>query len=241
MTPIKRQTPLQIVNVSLAGSERDYDEDVTFLEQPFHLRRVGTSGDVEAAKRLVRSLAADADVLAVTGIREAKVAGLYTGRLHAIEEVKAATRLVPVTDGHALRDVLQEWAVRQVHGQMPGYWANARVVVLGGSNHARVVRSLRDHTENFEFADPLLRLDLHNRVDRNAVLNAAVTVGGWPVRRLPSAVRDQLRAPGRGVSTSMARRALPDSHVVVGTYDELHAFDLGDLHGKTVISSSISD
>ena len=88
----------------------------------------------------VRRLAADADVVAVTGLREARVAGLYSGGLEALDRVKGATRLVPVTDGHALRDVLQEWAVRQVHAQMPGYWVNARVVVLGGGVIERAAR-----------------------------------------------------------------------------------------------------
>jgi predicted amino acid dehydrogenase len=239
------QHPLQVVNVSLAGPERDYDRHVTFLERHFHLLREGTGGDLAAAAEKVRRLAADADVVAVTGLREARVAGLYSGDLDAVEQVKAATRLVPVTDGHALRDVLQEWAVRQVHAQMPGYWVNARVVVLGGTNHARIVRSLRDHTENFEFADPLLRLDLHRRVDANPILHTAGAAGAWSARRLPKAarraVRGQLRAPGHAFSESLARRAIPDSHVIVGTWDELLAFGLKDLRGKTVISSSISD
>ena len=45
-------------------------------------------------------------------MREARVAGLYDGDLETVERVKRATRMVPVTDGHALRDVLQEWSIR---------------------------------------------------------------------------------------------------------------------------------
>ena len=81
--------PAVIVNVSLAGSDRDYDQHVTFLDSEFHLRRIGTNGDVAAAEELVRKWADDADVIAVTGIREARVAGLYDGDLEAVEQGQA--------------------------------------------------------------------------------------------------------------------------------------------------------
>ena len=56
--------------------------------------------------------------------------------------------------------MLQEWAIRHVQTEMPGYFSNARTVVLGGLNHDRTTRMLREFTDNIEFADPLLRFDL---------------------------------------------------------------------------------
>ncbi len=235
------ETPAVIVNVSLAGSDRDYDQHVTFLDREFHLRRIGTDGDVARAEELVRKWAVDADVIAVTGIREAHEAGLYDGDLEAVDQVKRATRMVPVTDGHALRNVLQEWSIRHVQSEMPGYYTNARVVVLGGLNHARTIRILQEYTQNFDYADPLLRMDILRRMDANPLLGLAASIGMWPMRQLPKAVRSQLKAPGHGVSSSLARRALDDAHVIVGTYEEISAFGVGDLRGKSVVTSSISD
>jgi predicted amino acid dehydrogenase len=238
---VSTDKPAVIVNVSLAGSDRDYDKHVTFLEQEFHLRRIGTNGDVAAAEDLVRKWADDADVIAVTGIREARVAGLYDGDLEAVNKVKRATRMIPVTDGHALRAVLQEWSIRHVQNEMPGYYTNARVVVLGGMNHAGTIRILQEYTQNFEFADPLLRLDVLKRMDSNPVLGLAANVGMWPVRQLPGAIRSQVKAPGHRMSSSLARRALTDAHVVVGTPDELSAFGVGTLRGKSVVTTALSD
>jgi predicted amino acid dehydrogenase len=232
--------PAVVVNVSLADSSRDYDEHVTFLGREFHLRRMGTNGDVSAAEELVRKWAEDADAIAVTGIREAREAGLYDGDLEDVQRVKRATRLIPVTDGHALRDVLQEWSIRHVNTLMPGYYTNARVVVLGGTNHARTVRILREYTENFDFADPLMRLDLPAKLDSNPVLGLAASAGAWPVEHLPRMVKSKVKAPGHQVSEALTRRALKDSHVIVGTYDELSTFGLEDLRGKSVVSTAIS-
>ncbi len=233
--------PAVIVNVSLAGSDRDYDQHVTFLDNEFHLRRIGTNGDVAGAEELVRKWADDADVIAVTGIREARVAGLYDGELEAVNKVKRATRMIPVTDGHVLRDVLQEWSIRHVQAAMPGFYTNARVLVLGGSNHARTIRILREYTQNFDFADPLLRIDLSRRLHGNPVLSLATDTTSGAVQRLPGFVRARMQTPGRTLSTALARRELADAHVIVGSYEELMAFGIDSLRGKSVITSAISD
>ena len=124
---------------------------------------------------------------------------------------------------------------------MPGYYTNARVLVLGGSNHARTIRILREYTQNFDFADPLLRIDLSRRLHGNPVLSLATDTTSGAVQRLPGFVRARMQTPGRTLSTALARRELADAHVIVGSYEELMAFGIDSLRGKSVITSAISD
>ena len=200
--------PLLVVNVSLAPPERDYDEKVRFLDHDIRVVRVGTNGDVHLAETLVREWAGAADAIAVTGIREARATGLYDGELEAIDRVRRATDAVPVTDGHALRDVLAEWAVRQVQLEMPGYFTNARTLVLGGDNHARTVRVLREWTENFEYAEPLMRWDVSAKLHSNPVLGMVSDVVKTPVRLLPGTSRLSVTTPGHRLSNALAPRAV---------------------------------
>ena len=238
---MRKQRPLVVVNISLTGPEHDYDQHVTFLDRDFRLLRLGTGGDVPAAVALAEKWSADADALAVTGARDARTAGLFDGELRATGLIMAAAHDVPVTDGRVLRDVLQEWAIREVHARMPGYFANARTVVLGGLNHARTTRVLREFTENIEFADPLLRLGLPEKLDALPPLAALVRVGQWPMSKLPRLLKNELDGPGRWASQALARRAARDADVVVATYDELTGFGLEDLAGKTVVTTSVSE
>jgi predicted amino acid dehydrogenase len=233
------KAPMLIVNVSLTGPERDFDEQVTFLDRDFRLVRVGTSGDVHAAEELVRKWAEEATAIAVTGIRDARAVGLYDGELENIERVKRATTAIPVSDGHALRDVLQEWAVRHVQAEMPGYFTNARTLVLGGSNHDRTASILREYTENLEFADPLRRLDL--TAQAHPVFGLFANAGEAVTKRIPHPLQVQVRAPGTRLSHALARRAAADCDVVVATFDELVGFGLEELAGTTVITQAISD
>ena len=234
--------PILVVNVSLASSERDYDAEVEFLDHTFRLIRLGTDGDVDAAVRLMRDWDDQAAAIAVTRHPRGRAAGLYDGELEAVEQVMAAAAdRATVADGHALRDVLQEWAIRHFQSDEPGFFNNARTVVLGGLNHARTTRILREYTDNIEFADPLLRLDLPARIDANPALGLAANIGIWPLHQLPTGIKSRIKAPGQQLSMAMARKAARDCDVVVATYDELIGFGLEDLAGKTLVTAAISD
>lgn len=238
---MSRPEPVLVVNVSLGEPERDYDVRVTFLDTRVRLVRRGVGGNVTAAQELVRLWSESAAAIAVTGTRDASITGRYDAELDDLERIAAATTAVPVTDGHALGAVLEEWMIRNVQTEMPGYFTNARTVVLGGRNHERTTRLLRAYTQNIDFADPLLRLDLPARLHANPVLGIATDVGLWPVRRLPRRVKTQVQAPGYRLSSALTRPAAEQCDVLVATYDELVAFGLDDLRGKTVITSAISD
>ncbi len=215
---------LTVAHIGLGSPDRDHDTRVTFLDRGFRLVRVGTDGDLRAARDLVDDWAQQADAIAVD---------------EALADHLRPHPDVTVTTGRSLADVLQEWAVRHVHQQMPGFFANARTVVLGGDNHARATRVLREFTENIEFSDPLLRLGVPDLLASSAVLGLAADVGTMPFRRLPRPLRRRLDGPGTHVAHALARRAAREADVVVATYDELDGFDLADLAGKTLVTSAI--
>jgi hypothetical protein len=228
-----------VVNVSLAGSDRDYDEHVTFLDHDFRIAASGPNGDVAPPRTWSE--------VGGRGRRDRRHRDPRgTGgralrrRPRRRREGQAGHPAVPVTDGHALRDVLQEWSIRHVQTEMPGYFTNARTVVLGGANHDRTIRILREYTDNFEFADPLLRLDLSRRLTptRCWAGHRHRPVAGPAAARVRQA---QVKAPGRRISHALARQGRRDCDVVVATYEELIGFGLEDLRGKTVVTSAISD
>jgi predicted amino acid dehydrogenase len=239
-------TALVVVEVSLGGPEHDHDTRVTFSGRRFRIVRRGTSGDVTAARNLVREWAPRAAAIAVTGIREAQAVGLYDGRVEpARRRIVAEAGSTPVTEGRQLLEILQEWAVRRVDREVPGHLTNARVVVLGGHTHDRTVRILREHTDNIEFADPLLRLDLPGRLHVNPLLGLAadsvVGASTLSLHLVPDRLVTTAGRPARAAAHALARRTARDCDVVVAAYEELAGFGLEDLAGKTVLTSAVTE
>lgn len=229
-----------IVNISLAGPELDYDSQATLLGQAFRLVRRGTSGDVEAAVAVVDEWRDRAAAFALSGVREARALGYFDGDDEDVVAIRQACGDVPVTDGELLTDVLQEWAIRGVQAEMPGYFTNARTLVLGSGHNARTAKVLAEYTPNVEYADPLVELDSLALRAAATVLGLAGDVASLSMRLIPGRLRQTLVSPAEWVAHELARRATRDNDVVVGSYDELTGFGLEDLAGKTVISSAIS-
>jgi predicted amino acid dehydrogenase len=238
-----------VVNISLSGPERDYDQSVEFLGQPFRIVRVGTGGSVKRAVEELRKWSGRAAAIGVSGVHDAQVSGTLKGNPDKIRKaMNTATDSATgtstgavVTDGHRLRTVLQEWTIRHLAGEMPGYFANARVVVLGGRNHYRTTRVLSESTQNLRFADPAVEYGLSDIHTPFEVFERFVSASGWFVERLPSAVVSAATGPGRKFIESRVRTALQDCDVVVATFRELAQFELDDLKGKTLISTSIGE
>lgn len=229
-----------VLVVSLAGSDEDYDQHVRFLDRDFRLVRLGTDGDEAAAEALVAQWAPEAAAIAVTGIWEGRGGGRRDGAPEIVERLRAAAAPVPVTDGHDLHGVLQDWAVRQVEAEMPRYLTNARTVVLGAAGHERTVRVLREHTSNIVHADLLRRLDVEGRLRSMPLLAPSAPVVSFLGKRVPEGLAAAALAPGHHVSMELARRAARDCDVVVGSFDELGELGLASLSGKVVFTSAVS-
>lgn len=230
-----------IVNVSLAGPELDYDKQATFLGQTFRLVRRGTGGDVDQAVAVVKRWRDRASAFAFSGVREARAVGTFDGdEDDALARIRTACADVPFTDGQALTDVLQEWAIRGVNTSLPGFFSNARTLVLGSGNHARTAAVLAEFTDNVDYLDPLARLEPAALAAAAAVLGLAGEVASLPMRLIPGRLRERLTQPAEWVGHALAGHRTRDCDIIVASYDELTGFDLEQLAGTTLISSAIS-
>ena len=236
-----RRSRLVVVNITLQSGEWDFDEVVTFAGRKFRLVRIGTSGDLKEAERLVWQWSLKSDAIAVTGVREAASAGLYDGDVSAIHDLLRTTARVPVRDGAVLANVLQEWAIRHVQREYPGYFSNARTVVLEGSHHERAIAVLREFTDNIEFVDPTKRVGVPTALAVNPFTSKAAEAGVLAWRMTPDLIKARTSGPVAWMSDRLAHRAARDADAIVGSYSELIRFGIEDLSGKTVITNAVSE
>lgn len=230
-----------VVNVTFQGDEWDYDERVTLAGHHFRLIRVGTSGDAAAAEDSVQRWSSKADAIALSGVREARAAGHDAGRADDLERIKGTTTRVPVRDDSLLTDVFQEWAIRRVAAEMPGYFANARVVVIGGTTRERTIAVLREFTDNIIFDGADHDIVLPGQAKTNPVTATAAGIGEFAWRHVPDFVKNQVAGPIGAVNDKVAHFAVKDADVIIGSFTELMRFGLPDLAGKAVITSTVSE
>lgn len=235
-----RRDRVVVVNISLQHDRWDYDEQVSLGGRTYRLIRIGTGGDIEAAENLVWQWSLKSDAIAVTGIHEARAAGLYDGDIDDLRKVRDTTSRVPVVDGSTLADVFQEWAIRRAQAEMPGHFANARVVVVGDAIQERTISVLREFTANIDFENPMKRVDVPLAVGVNPVTSGAASVGMFAWDLAPDLLKQAAAGPAAWVSGKLAHRAATFADVIVGSVPDLRRFGLEDLAGKTVVTNAVS-
>ncbi len=95
------------VSVSLGSSKRDKKVTVTFGDTTVIIERIGTDGDVEAAKRLYRELDGKVDAFGMGGVDMYIRVGNRKYPLRAAHKLVADVKQTPVVDGQGLKHTLE--------------------------------------------------------------------------------------------------------------------------------------
>jgi predicted amino acid dehydrogenase len=231
----------RIVSVSLGPASADYAFTTTFLGQQFHVRRFGADGDVSRAAALLEQYQHEADACGLGMVRDPAMVGTrsFVDRLTARLE-RLVTR-VPVTTGAKLRTFFDEWAVRHVQSEDPGYFTNARVLFLSGIGNYRAAATLAEYTKNLRFADPVT-LDGIPVVLRS--LRALECYAAFSARRArrrkPGAFASEL-LPRLAWNRAAVRKAMKWAHFLMAPYQEAERYSAEELQRKVVLTSSITD
>jgi predicted amino acid dehydrogenase len=215
-----------VIGISLGKSAEDFRFRTDFLGQRMHVHRVGANGRAARVARLVEQWQDRADAFGL-GVEQGAPTfeGLPTG--------------VPVTTGSTLREILQEWALRDVQQRLGSYFTNARVLFFSGQASYKLAQTMAEYTPNLQFADPVLQLGVPVLLDSFERLQLYVSGAHYLPDWAPESVLPG--DSGRRWTSFLLRRALREATVVVAPVHELARFGREELAGKTVITSTVTD
>ncbi len=122
----------RIVSVSLGSKTRDKSTTAEILGQEFRLERVGTDGDLAAAKWLICELDGKVDAIGLGGIDLYLVCGGRRWVIRDATKLAAAAKTTPVVDGSGLKDTLERRTIQILHenGALYGIEGPAATKVL---------------------------------------------------------------------------------------------------------------
>jgi predicted amino acid dehydrogenase len=217
-----------VLAVSVQPQQSVAEHALRFLDTDLKLIQVAVD-DSSKVPAAIADHGADASVVAVSGV-----------------ELADLSLAGPVTDGHELQQVLQEWTIRHVNSLMPGYFQNARVVLLMGRDAPNIERVLFEHTQNMDhwvpshpFADltvPYLKMDVPGADHVEPMIT-------WLARKAARVVPGDLLEPVtdrvRDAAAGRLHSLLKHAHVIVGAQEAVVSEGV-DLAGKTFIGSQIT-
>lgn len=231
-----------IIQISLGPSVDDNAFETDFHGKKFHIQRMGTDGSVSQATDLLLKWNKKADAIALGSIGHQIVPNKDVQKL-----LKLGSQLeTPVTSGDTLRKVGHEWSLRHIQFKFGNnYFNNARIFFFSGMTSQSIARVMSEYTQNLTFADPLIENGIpkfiKNLKDLTLYTDRLRSALNWiPGKKV---VADS--EPVRSLTHYLMRQAIKKSQILVvphgNFYKYLDLYDLEDLNGKTVITSTAFD
>ena len=238
----------KILSVSLGDSINDYDFETEFLGQEFHIRRMGTDGDLDKAARILVENEDKVDTFGLGSFKFPPTIGPNQQKDGMDEVFSQLSKSIskPITNGYALRKVAYEWALRHIQFKYGGnYFNNHRLLFFSGMTQYTYARVMSEWSENLRFADPLLEHGIPKFLNSLNDLELYAKGIHDVLNYVPGKSVVSNLLPTRMWNDHLLRQAIQKAHTLVITHRDFYKF-LGDctpaeLRGKTVISSTIYD
>ncbi len=177
----------EAVSVSIGSSIRDKSVVINLLGEEVLIRRVGTDGDMKAARQMYRELDGKVDAFGVGG---ADLGLFVDGKwypLHSISPLVKDVKLTPVVDGCGLKNTLEVRSARVLEDEIAAYLdqIGRKALVMTAVDRYGLLRAFVDAGYDCIFGDAMFSLGIGLPIhrERGVKLLAAVLIP--PVSRLP--------------------------------------------------------
>ncbi len=229
------------VSVSLGSSRRDKRVEIDLLGQRIVLERIGTDGDVEAARTLYRELDGKIDAFGVGGI------DLSIGNTRRRYPIRAAHRLIadvtqtPVVDGNGLKHTLERRCMQYVEAKIGADLLPKRAMLTSAMDRYGMLESLHDAGYELVIGDLFFALGLPVPVRTMATMDKIAAVLGPLVGRFapihliyPTGEAQETTVPG-------FTRWYEWATVIAGDCSYVKRHMPPELPGKTILTNTTTE
>jgi hypothetical protein len=227
------------LSISIGAISRDKSVTVNLLGEDVHIERIGTNGDLKAARNMFRELDGKVDAFGVGGTD----LGLFVGdkwyQLHSVSSLVKDVCITPVVDGCGLKNTLEAQSANVLESEIGDYLnqINRKVLVMTAVDRYGLLRSFVDAGYESIFGDALFSLGvplpIHN--ERGVKVLAAVlmpVVSRLPFKWVyPIGEKQHERHPKYEWAFDWASIIAGDCHYIT-------RFMPDDLSGKVIVTNT---
>lgn len=230
---------IEIVSVSLGSSKRDSEVEVELAEHRFHIRRIGTDGDVKKAFALIEEFDGKVDCFGLGGADRYLVAGNRRYEVVAMAKVARAAKQTPVVDGAGFKVTLEPYLLHRLAQQGQLDVRGKEVLLVSAVDRPGMARALPELGARVTYGDLIFALGVPiplYSLRSIAVLGFLVL----PVlRRLPMSVVYPTGAKQES-TTSKYNKYFYRSQVIAGDFHFIRRYLPPQMDGRMVITNTIT-
>ena len=233
----------RIVSVSIGSSKRDHTALINVRGEDFSIERIGTDGDMEKAKDLLKALDGKVSVFGMGGI------GMYFwggGRrrlvLRAARPIARIPQLTPMVDGSGAKNTLERRTIEFLAEQDAEMFKRKKVLLTSAVDRFGMAQALRDVGCDVLYGDLIFILGLPIPIYSLKLLEGIVTILAPLVVQAPYSWLYPTGSEQEKVEeTSKYRKYYEWADIIAGDYHLIHKYMLPDMKGKTIITNTVTE
>ena len=229
----------KIVSISLGSPDFDYEFEQEVFGHAYHVRRIGTSGDVRLARRLVREHDGQVDAIGLAGMSIVFHVADRTYYHRDSLKIAHAARYTPVVGGRGLKRILDRWAIRDISAREQGIFSRKNVLFLSGVANWDIYSVMREYTDNISFGDPILHFGVPTVIGTERGFRRYVRASMPLLTRRPYVTFFPQGRTGEELQHILLSQPFEKADVIVGDLSLVLHCAPPDLRGKTIITDTI--
>jgi hypothetical protein len=232
----------QAISISIGSSQRDKSVTITLLGEEVHIQRVGTDGDMDAAREMYRSLDGQMDAFGVGGAD----LGLFVDDkwypLHSILPLVQDVTQTPVVDGCGLKNTLEARAASVLEEEIGGYLdqIGRKALVMTAVDRYGLLRAFTDAGYECLFGDAMFSLGIRLPIHKESGVKLLAAILIPLLSRLPFSWiypvgEEQLKR------TPKFEWAFDEASVIAGDCHYITRYMPDHLEGKVIVTNTTTE
>jgi len=230
----------RVVSISLGSPSRDKKVEAEFLGEKFQIERVGTDGDINRAKELLRELDGKVACFGMGGIDFYVRSGKKKWMLRDAMRIASVPEKTPIVDGGGVKDTLEKKVILELEPTYGIPVKGKNVLVCSG-----VARY--SHAEAFDKAggrvllgDLMFVLEWPFKIWSLKTLDVIASIIAPIAAQLPIGI---LYPTGEAQKKPRPkfREVYEWADIIAGDYHFIHRFIPDRLDGKVILTNTVTD
>lgn len=229
----------KVVSVSLGSSKRNHKVELELLGEKFQISRIGTDGDMEKAKNLIRELDGEVDAFGLGGIDLYIYAGEKRYTLRDALGLCQMAQKTPLVDGSGLKNTLERKVIQYLHQDLQFPIAEKKVLMVCAMDRFGMAQSLASLGCNTIYGDLMFALGLPIPIRRLETLESLARmivplISFVPIKYLyPMGSKQEDIKPSYGQYYQWA-------DLITGDFHFIRRYMPEDLKGKVIITNTVT-
>jgi len=230
------------LSISIGSSVRDKSVTVNLLGEDVHIQRIGTDGDMTAARKMYRDFDGEVDSFGVGGTDLGLLVDHKWYPLHSVLPLVQDVQQTPVVDGCGLKNTLESQSAQILEQEIGSYLdkVGRKVLVMTAVDRYGLLRTFVEAGYDCVFGDMLFSLGLPVPIRKEGGIKAMAALLIPIVSRLPFKWVYPV-GESQHERTPKFKWAFKDSSVIAGDCHYITRFMPEDLQGKVVVTNTTTE